>query len=58
MFRAAPTHMEVPRLRAESEIQAGTLHHSHSSRDPSPSGTYTAVHRQLLILNPLMEARD
>ena len=55
---AHPRHMEVPRLRVESEPQLTGLHHSCSN--PGSEGVCNLYHssQQCQILNPLIKARD
>ena len=47
--------MEVPWLRVESELQLLAYTIAIATRDPS---CICDLHRQLQILNPLIEARD
>ena len=51
-------HMEVPRLRAESELQLQA--HTTATRTPEPRHICDPCHslRQRQILNPLSKARD
>ena len=51
-----PWHMEVPRLRVESELQL--LAYATATSDPSRICSLHHSSWQIQILNPLMEARD
>ena len=57
-FRAAPWHMEVPRLEAESELQLLTYTTAIAMQDPSRVCDLHHSSRQLWILKPLSEARN
>ena len=58
LFRAAPTHMEVPRLWVESELHLLAFATATATWDPSCICDLHQSSQQCWILNPLSEARD
>ena len=57
LFRAAPTHMEVPRLEVKSELQLPAYVTAIATLDPSCVCEPHHSSRQRQTLNPLSEAR-
>ena len=53
-----PRHMEVPRLRGESELQLPAYTTATAMRDPNHICSLHHSSRQRGILNPLSEARN
>ena len=58
LFRAAPRHMEVPRLGVESELQLQAYTTAIATWDSSRVCNLHHSTQQSWILNPLSEARD
>ena len=58
VFRTAAADMEVPRLRAQSELQPPAYTTVIATQDESHVCDLYHSSRQRLILNPLSEARD
>ena len=56
LFRAAPRHIEVPRLRVESELQLP----AYTTATPDPSHVFNLCHssQHHWLLNPQSEAKD
>ena len=57
-FRAAPSHMKVPRRGVHLELQLPAYATAVATRDPSRIWVLHHSSRQRQILNPLSEARD
>ena len=53
-----PQLMEIPRLQVKLELQAASLHHSHSNMGSETCCDLHHSSRQQWILNPLSKARD
>ena len=58
LFRAAPRHMEVPRLGVKLELQLRATTIATATWDPSLICDLHCSSQQHQILNPLREARD
>ena len=59
LFKAAPRHMEVPRLGVESELYLLAYTTATATQDPSHvCNLHHHSSQQHWILNPLSEARD
>ena len=58
LFRPAPTHVEVPRLGAESELQLWAYATATTMPDPSHICYLNHSSQKHRTLNPLSEARD
>ena len=58
LFRAAPRHMEVPRLVVKSELQLPAYTTATATPDPSRVCDLHHSSQKHQILNPLSNARD
>ena len=58
LFRAAPRHVEVPRLGVKSELQLPAYATATATQDSSSISDLHHSSQQRQILNALSEARD